>query len=225
MKRTCLAGVVVVACLAGSAVWAQTPTVYKPGDGVLAPKVIQDVKASYTPEALRAGVAGVVKLEAIVLTTGTVGEVRVTQPLDPGLDGEAVKALKQWTFAPGTKDGTPVPVSVEVEMSFHTDRNPRVDSRQVVKPGNGVIAPRLLKEVKPGYPPDARAAGVTGTIEMECVVLANGQVGDVKVTKPLDPALDEEAVRTVRQWTFAPGTRDGQALPVQVMIEMAFTLK
>jgi len=56
-------------------------------------------------------------------------------------------------------------------------------------------------------------------------VLTDGTVGDVKVTKPLDPGLDAEAVRTVRQWTFAPGTKDGQAVPVQVMVEMTFTLK
>jgi len=35
-----------------------------------------------------------------------------------GLDDEAVKALKQWRFSPGTKDGKPVPVVVELEMTF-----------------------------------------------------------------------------------------------------------
>ena len=60
-------------------------------------------------------------MEAVVLTDGTVGEVHVTQPLDPGLDEEAVKALKQWTFSPGTRDGKPVPVSVEIGMPFFTD--------------------------------------------------------------------------------------------------------
>ena len=164
-------------------------------------------------------------MEAVVLTDGTVGEVRVTQPLDPGLDDEAVKALKQWTFSPGTKDGRPVPVSVEIEMSFYTDRDPRVDSPQVVKPGGDVMPPRLRKEVKPAYPPDVQATGITGLVEMECVVLPSGKVGDVKVTKPLDPALDAEAVRALRQWTFDPGTRNGQPQAVQVMVQMTFTLK
>jgi TonB family protein len=34
------------------------------------------------------------------------------------LDDEAVKAMKQWSFNPGKKDGKAVPVLVEVEMSF-----------------------------------------------------------------------------------------------------------
>ena len=35
-----------------------------------------------------------------------------------GLDDESVKALKQWQFTPGQKDGVAVPVIVEVEMTF-----------------------------------------------------------------------------------------------------------
>jgi TonB family protein len=59
-------------------------------------------------------------MEAIVLEDGTVGEVVVTESLDReyGLDDEAVKALRQWVFAPGTKDDKPVAVRVEIEMKF-----------------------------------------------------------------------------------------------------------
>jgi outer membrane biosynthesis protein TonB len=35
-----------------------------------------------------------------------------------GLDAEAVKAAKQWTFKPGLKAGKPVPVRVTIEMGF-----------------------------------------------------------------------------------------------------------
>ncbi len=48
------------------------------------------------------------------------GDVEVTQSLDTvyGLDDEAVKAIRQWRFEPGTKDGKAVAVRVEVEMTF-----------------------------------------------------------------------------------------------------------
>jgi periplasmic protein TonB len=84
------------------------------------PQVVREVKADYTEEAKKAGIQGSVLLDAVVLTDGTVGEVRVTRSLDTkyGLDAQAVKALKQWQFKPGTKDGKPVPVRVDVEMTF-----------------------------------------------------------------------------------------------------------
>jgi TonB family protein len=61
-----------------------------------------------------------VQLECVVLPDGSVGDVRVARPLDPtyGLDEEAVKAAKRWRFTPGTKDGTPVPVVVTLELTF-----------------------------------------------------------------------------------------------------------
>ena len=56
----------------------------------------------------------------MVLSDGTVGDVKVTQSLDSiyGLDANAVKAMKLWQFKPGTKDGKPVAVRVGVSMNF-----------------------------------------------------------------------------------------------------------
>jgi bla regulator protein BlaR1 len=94
--------------------------VYRPGNGVTQPKLVHEVKPVYTPEAMEARIQGHVWLEAVVLDTGLVEEVTITRSLDTkyGLDDEAVKALKQWRFAPGTKDEKPVAVRIEVEMSF-----------------------------------------------------------------------------------------------------------
>ena len=35
-----------------------------------------------------------------------------------GLEAEAVNALRRWKFTPGTRNGAPLPVVVEVEMGF-----------------------------------------------------------------------------------------------------------
>ena len=58
-------------------------------------------------------------LEAVVLSDGTVGTVTVVRSVDSyfGLDEQAFKAVKQWLFKPGLKDGKPVPVRVQVEMA------------------------------------------------------------------------------------------------------------
>ncbi len=94
--------------------------VYKPGDGVKHPVLVREVKPKYTAEAMRAKIQGVVKMAVVVLETGDIGDVRITQSLDNeyGLDDEAVKAVNQWLFKPGMKDDKPVAVEIAIEMSF-----------------------------------------------------------------------------------------------------------
>jgi periplasmic protein TonB len=97
----------------------------------------------------------------------------------------------------------------------------------VYRIGNGVVSPRLIKEVKPNYTGEAMRAKIQGIVQMEAIVMPDGSVGQVSITRSLDPTfgLDEEAIRTVKQWRFAPGTRLGQPVPVLVEIEMTFTLR
>jgi protein TonB len=88
--------------------------------GITLPKLLTRTKPQYTPSAMKAGVQGDVLLEAVVRSDGTVGDTHVTQSLDRvhGLDDQAVKAIRQWTFEPATRDGSPVPVTVAIVMNF-----------------------------------------------------------------------------------------------------------
>jgi TonB family protein len=97
----------------------------------------------------------------------------------------------------------------------------------VYRPGNGVISPRLIYEVRPNYTSDAMRAKIQGIVTMEAVVMPDGSVGAVQITRSLDQTfgLDQEAIRTVKKWRFAPGTRQGRPVPVLVEIEMTFTLR
>ena len=93
---------------------------YRPGNGVMLPVVIREVKPQYTSDAMRAKVQGSVTIQAIVRTDGTVGDVSVVRSLDStfGLDEEAIKAARQWRFRPGTRFGEPVPVIITIELMF-----------------------------------------------------------------------------------------------------------
>jgi len=94
--------------------------VYRPGSGVVNPRILREVKPQYTADAMRAKVQGTVLLECVVLADGTVGRVDVVRSLDPtfGLDQEAVRAARQWRFQPGTRFGEPVNVLVTIELTF-----------------------------------------------------------------------------------------------------------
>jgi protein TonB len=94
-------------------------------------------------------------------------------------------------------------------------------------PGNGVSTPQVLREVKPAYTAEAMRAKVQGTVWLQCVVMPDGTVGNVQVTKSLDSTfgLDQEAIKAAKQWRFKPGLRQGEPVPVLVTIELTFTLR
>jgi protein TonB len=95
------------------------------------------------------------------------------------------------------------------------------------QPGADVTLPLLVRDVKPQYTPDAMRAHVQGSVWLECIVLPDGSVGDVWVTRSLDQrfGLDEEAIKAARQWRFRPGVRMGEPVPVIVTIELSFNLR
>jgi periplasmic protein TonB len=90
------------------------------GSGVTMPSILREVKPSYTAEAMRAKVQGAVMVEATVHEDGRVGQVRIVRSLDRrfGLDEEALKAVKNWRFSPGKRQGQNVAVIVEIELTF-----------------------------------------------------------------------------------------------------------
>jgi len=96
-----------------------------------------------------------------------------------------------------------------------------------LRPGNGVTAPRLIREVKPGYTGEAMRARIQGIVRLQAIVLADGSVGSTRVVRSLDQTfgLDREAEKTVRQWRFQPGTLAGRPVSVVIDVELAFTLR
>jgi len=94
-------------------------------------------------------------------------------------------------------------------------------------PGNGVSNPSVVREVKPAYTAEAMRAKVQGTVWLQCVVMPDGTVGQVQITKSLDSTfgLDQEAIKAAKQWRFKPGMRQGEPVPVLVTIELTFTLR
>jgi TonB family protein len=61
---------------------------------------------------------------------------------------------------------------------------------------------------------------------LECAVEIDGTVKRVRVVRSLDVnfGLDHEAVKAATQWQFQAGTRDGEPVPVVVVIELAFSI-
>jgi TonB family protein len=93
----------------------------RPGGGISTPVLLRLVPPKYTGEAMRAKIQGIVELEAVVLPNGSIGDIRMVRSLDRiyGLDDQAIKAAREWLFAPGCDTtGRPLPVIVTLILEF-----------------------------------------------------------------------------------------------------------
>jgi periplasmic protein TonB len=88
--------------------------------------------------------------------------------------------------------------------------------------GGGVSAPRPIYEPDPDYSEEARKAHWQGTVVLTVVVGPDGKVHDARVSRTLGLGLDEKAIEAVKSWRFDPARKNGQAVAVQVNIEVNF---
>jgi periplasmic protein TonB len=92
---------------------------FRPGvGGVTSPRVIFDPEPEYSDEARKLRTQGSVVLWLVVGADGHPRNIRVQHSLGLGLDEKAMAAVSQWRFEPAHLDGKPVPVMINVEVSF-----------------------------------------------------------------------------------------------------------
>lgn len=77
----------------------------------------------YPPQSRRLGEEGVTQVRLYVLADGSIGDVQVVKSSGfPRLDEQAVKKLKRWRVNPGTEDGKPVPMWMELNVKWQIER-------------------------------------------------------------------------------------------------------
>ncbi len=91
-----------------------------PGSGTEDPVPIYQPKPEYTAQAMQAKIQGVALVECVVKTDGTVTDPHVIRSLDAhfGLDEEALRCARKWRFIPARRRGQPVPMLVNIEVTF-----------------------------------------------------------------------------------------------------------
>jgi protein TonB len=91
--------------------------------------------------------------------------------------------------------------------------------------GNGVKSPVVLHRVEPIYPPLAIRAHISGSVVLECIIDKSGRIRDVRVENSTFGAFEQPAIDAVRQWLFAPGTLNGQAVDTIFQLTVRFEVK
>ena len=90
--------------------------------------------------------------------------------------------------------------------------------------GMGGLMQYLSKNIK--YPVEAQKAGIQGRVIMQVIIDKNGNVTNPKVTQPVDPLLDTEAIRvTASMPKWKPGTQRGMPVNVKYTFPIVFSLQ
>ncbi|HEV2500794.1 MAG TPA: M56 family metallopeptidase [Terriglobia bacterium] len=93
--------------------------VYTIGGDVQAPELVYSPDPPYTPEARNAKLSGDIILSTVISDEGKVVSVKeVSKPLGKGLDENALKTIPTWEFKPAERNGKPVPVRMQIDVSF-----------------------------------------------------------------------------------------------------------
>lgn len=87
------------------------------GGGIRVPTKTQDVKPVYPAAAQAARVQGVVIIEALVDSSGSIANARVLRSI-PMLDDAALGAVSRWRFTPTQLNGAPASVVMTVTVNF-----------------------------------------------------------------------------------------------------------
>jgi periplasmic protein TonB len=92
--------------------------VFRVGGGVSAPRPVSTPDPEYSEEARKAKYQGTCVLWLVVGPDGRPRDIKIARSLGLGLDEKAIEAVRQWRFEPAMKDGKPVAVQINVEVSF-----------------------------------------------------------------------------------------------------------
>lgn len=93
--------------------------IFHVGNDVKAPKAMSTPEPEFSEAARYEKYQGVVVVSIVVDKDGNVANVNIVRPLGLGLDEQAANGIRYWRFNPGTHNGEPVAVAMNIEVSFN----------------------------------------------------------------------------------------------------------
>lgn len=132
------------------------------------------------------------------------------------------------TKAPIAEDSTDTgPATVQTAPEIQDTPVPPVTLPSVVSSGELDSPPKILKMVKPIYPPLAKRAGREGFVRVRFLINRNGSVSKVKVllAKPQGLGFEAAATAAIKQWKFAIPRMNGRPVAAWVVQTIRFKLE
>jgi protein TonB len=98
-------------------------------------------------------------------------------------------------------------------------------AEEPLRVGGDVTRPEKLTAPPPVYTELARRGRVQGTVIVESVIDAEGNVTKTRVLKGLPMGLDQVALDAVQKWKFKPATLKGEPVKVYYTLTVNFKLQ
>jgi len=120
--------------------------------------------------------------------------------------------------------------NVTESLKVHASRTVAAPSPQTaaaprrIPVGGNVQAMRLVRQVRPEYPPELRAAGVEGTVVLQAVISKEGAPLELRVLSTTDARLNQAALDAVTKWRYTPTLLNGMPVETLTTISIEFQL-
>jgi TonB family protein len=85
--------------------------------------------------------------------------------------------------------------------------------------------PQLQNKVEPRYPPDQREQRKEGRVELLTRVGSDGAVEAIWIMRSSGPSFSDAAIAAVRNWRYAPGTKNGEPVVASNIVRVDFRIR
>jgi TonB family protein len=82
----------------------------------------------------------------------------------------------------------------------------------------------LVKKTQPVYPAMAKAAHEQGVVVLAATIGIDGKIHDLEVLSTPSPLLADSAVNAVKKWEYQPYLLNGQAVEVESIVNVTYSL-
>lgn len=188
--------------------------------GYVPPRSIQRIPPIYPLAERKEGVTGEVLVGFTIDQNGVTHDVQVLRMTTSGFGMSAVRAIRQWVFAPQTVDGKPVTAYAEQPIDFNMEgeENDAGNGVTVVRRGNVAklpenvrfdVPPKVRRLVQPKYPFELLRNSVRGSAQVFIIIDAQGRVSASKVVKADRPEFGYALQAAVEQFEYQPALKNG----------------
>lgn len=197
-------------------------------DRLVSERPISGGQPVYPARMQQAGREGEADVSCMVTVEGWTVDCQVTRSVGGSAFADAaLDYVSHSQYLPATRNGVPYQVTHRWTIAFRLNDTPSPETLRSISQQTLIAsAPpsKIPLSASPlVYPKQLRAKKISGSADVECLVLETGRTTDCKVTNTSNPAFAAPALSYVSGATYAPAIKDGA--PVASRHQWTITFK